>query len=298
MTRAAKELHIAQPSFSRAIHSMEEELGVPLFEHEGRNIRLTAYGRIVFDYASIILSDLEEMKSALHHAQAVRQHTVRLSYYTASLLIISFLMQFHKERPDIRVDVIQHHTHDAAGAPGNEPTAADLVLSTSAIPVEDEATVTLLREPLVLALRADDPHARLPYANMEDFCHANFISLPTGFAVRDIITQYCQEHGFTPHTIAYSDNPAAVADFIRAGLGVSVVPQYCWHMLRSEEIVFLPISERGFHRYITLHNTQITPPPVRNLRSGPVRLFCPSLCGIYPDPCGRDAPLTDSPHET
>lgn len=64
LTHAAKELHIAQPSLSRIIHGMEEELGVPLFERDGRNIRLTSYGRIVFNYSSIILNDFEDMKKS------------------------------------------------------------------------------------------------------------------------------------------------------------------------------------------------------------------------------------------
>lgn len=260
LTHAAEELHIAQPSLSRIIHSMEKELGVPLFQRNGRNIRLTPYGQIVFNYSTIILNDLKEMQKALQNAQTLQQHTVSLAYNTASLIVIPFLRQFQKDRPDIRVNVMQLYSPGTHLTAQPDAPAPHLVLDTSAVPIENESTLTIFREPLVLAMRSDHPYAHRPFANLEDFRHANFISLPDGFAMRDIIATYCKERGFTLRTIAYSENPAIVADFILAGLGVTIVPQYCWHMLHSPEISFLPISKNGFYRYITLRS-MVSPHP-------------------------------------
>ena len=47
-THAANELNITQPSLSHAIASLEKELGIYLFEKQGRNIKLTKYGRIFY----------------------------------------------------------------------------------------------------------------------------------------------------------------------------------------------------------------------------------------------------------
>ena len=56
-TKAAKELYISQPALSDAIKSLERELGVPLFKREGRNVRLTRYGREFADYVGRALRD-------------------------------------------------------------------------------------------------------------------------------------------------------------------------------------------------------------------------------------------------
>lgn len=48
-SRAAEELNISQPSLSRSMDTLERELGLPLFEKQGRNVVLTKYGRIFFD---------------------------------------------------------------------------------------------------------------------------------------------------------------------------------------------------------------------------------------------------------
>ena len=67
-TKAAAELSITQPSLSHAIASLEQELGVNLFEKEGRNIVLTKYGRMFLEDVEksmeILDSGIKTLKSA------------------------------------------------------------------------------------------------------------------------------------------------------------------------------------------------------------------------------------------
>ena len=64
-TRTADELYITQPTLSNAIARLEEELGVPLFEKVGRNVRLTRYGREYVRYVNRALRLLDEGKEAV-----------------------------------------------------------------------------------------------------------------------------------------------------------------------------------------------------------------------------------------
>lgn len=59
-TKAAKELYITQPALSDAIRSLEKELGVPLFQREGRNVKLTRYGREFSAYVHNALRELDK----------------------------------------------------------------------------------------------------------------------------------------------------------------------------------------------------------------------------------------------
>ncbi len=57
---AAKELYITQPSLSHAIKSLESELGVPLFEREGRRMKLTPFGRAFVEYVNRGLREIDK----------------------------------------------------------------------------------------------------------------------------------------------------------------------------------------------------------------------------------------------
>lgn len=58
-TKAAKELYITQPSLSDSISQLEQELGVPLFQREGRRIKITKYGKDFYHYVCACLHQLE-----------------------------------------------------------------------------------------------------------------------------------------------------------------------------------------------------------------------------------------------
>ena len=61
---AAKALNISQPGLSHAIHSLEKDYGLPLFEKTGRNVRLSPYGLKLKKYIDVILNNLDELCSS------------------------------------------------------------------------------------------------------------------------------------------------------------------------------------------------------------------------------------------
>ena len=69
-TRAANLLYISQPSLSYAIGKLEKELGVPLFEKNGKKVSLTKYGKEFFPYAKRALS---EVSNGIDHLQEMQQ---------------------------------------------------------------------------------------------------------------------------------------------------------------------------------------------------------------------------------
>ena len=80
MAKTAEKLGISQPSLSYAISSIEEELGVPLFEKEGRNIRLTNYGKIYLEYVKSGLSDLDRGGEYIAELLDVNRGHIRVGF--------------------------------------------------------------------------------------------------------------------------------------------------------------------------------------------------------------------------
>lgn len=70
VVHAARRLHLTQPPLSRRIRSLEDELGVPLFEREARGMRLTPAGELLLPYARRILDAVREAGEAVRGSSA------------------------------------------------------------------------------------------------------------------------------------------------------------------------------------------------------------------------------------
>ena len=70
-TRAAAQLHISQPSLSYALAQLEADLGVPLFQKEGKHVSLTAHGEAFQRSTAPVLQELD---NCVKQVQAMREH--------------------------------------------------------------------------------------------------------------------------------------------------------------------------------------------------------------------------------
>ncbi|UUZ91478.1 LysR family transcriptional regulator [Paenibacillus sp. P25] len=79
MTKAAQELHIAQPALSKTISRLEEDLGTPLFDRDGRQIRLNPFGRAFLKKAKAALELLEEGRREVADLSGLERGRIHLS---------------------------------------------------------------------------------------------------------------------------------------------------------------------------------------------------------------------------
>ncbi len=243
LTKAAEALHVAQPALSRTIRGLEEELGTALFEHQGRRIQLTRDGHILLKYANSFLADLEKMQKELQDSKDQQQMTVKLSIKTAASLIPSFLSRFRKEHPEAILEIVLPNS----SAEGR----MDLTLFADTTYIDNDYTVSLFRESMVMLLPPEDRRKDLPYVSLSDFEKANFIAPPKNFQLRELLERYCGEQGFAPRVVMESDNPDAVKEFVRAGLGVALVPQMTWYSA-LQGVHSLPVGDAECYRYLYL----------------------------------------------
>ena len=271
LTRAAKALHISQPSLSHTIKMLEKELGVPLFQRVGRNIILTKYGEILWGHTNRIMRELKHAQKEMEDAKEAQDLTVTISIFAASMIIPAFLTEFRREHPDIRFEIIQQRDQKEL----QRHPQVDLYLSSSINPVDDDYSATLLKEHIMIAMPDTHPMAQKSSVHLEDFEKSDFISLQQGVALRNITDYYCQIAGFVPHVILESDSPVTVREFIRAGLGVSFAPSITWHGVGGDHVALVPISTPNCQRYIGLSWNKNVPlsPPAEKLRDYFIKNF-------------------------
>nr|BFD81322.1 LysR substrate-binding domain-containing protein [Streptomyces sp. Xyl84] len=264
-TRAADLVHVAQPSLSQQIKALERELGADLFLRARGNITLTDAGEALLPLARRILADADTARHEVQELVQLRSGRVRLGA-TPSLctgLLPDVLRAFHDRYPGIRLLIEESGSHDLVRELARG--ALDLALVVLPLPTPSPAltTVELLREDLVVV---SSPEAAPPGApgrrtvRIADLEGARLVMFRHGYDLRELTVAACRAEGFEPDFAVEGGEMDAVLGFVRAGLGVAVVPRMV--ATRSGRgLRVTPLARPGLYRTIALaHRSDVAPP--------------------------------------
>jgi DNA-binding transcriptional LysR family regulator len=262
-TRAADLVHVAQPSLSQQIKALERELGADLFQRARGNITLTDAGEALLPLARRILADADTARHEVQELAQLRSGRVRLGA-TPSLctgLLPDVLRAFHDRYPGIRLLIEEGGSHDLVRELARG--ALDLALVVLPLPTPSPAltTVEVLREDLVVVSSPDAPApGRGRTVRIPDLEGERLVMFRHGYDLRELTVAACRAEGFEPDFAVEGGEMDAVLGFVRAGLGVAVVPRMV--ATRSGRgLRVTPLARPGLHRTIALaHRSDVAPP--------------------------------------
>lgn len=253
MTKAAEHLQIAQPALSQAIHRLEAELGIPLFERKNRSIELNEAGHLLQKRLRPILTALDRIPGELKADQYQSSHTIHLKLLAASTLITNRIIAYRALRPDVNFQLYQSDAHE------------DYDLCVSAVRADKKNeeyadSMVMLEEDLYLAVPTHSPYGDKDSICLSDTKNAGYICLAGSRPIRKICNSYFSEADFVPNVIFESDTTESVRNLIAAGLGIGFWPQFSWGPLTSEwgpmsphsPVKLLPIRDQICRRQIIL----------------------------------------------
>ena len=264
-TRAAELVHVAQPSLSQQIKALERELGADLFLRARGNIALTDAGEALLPLARRILADADTARHEVQELVQLRSGRVRLGA-TPSLctgLLPDVLRAFHDRYPGIRLMIEEGGSHDLVRLLARG--ALDLALVVLPLPSPSPAltTVELLREDLVVVSSPEAPAPGGPgrrTVRVADLESEPLVMFRHGYDLRELTVAACRAEGFEPDFAVEGGEMDAVLGFVRAGLGVAVVPRMV--ATRSGRgLRVTPLARPGLRRTIALaHRSDVAPP--------------------------------------
>ena len=245
ITKSAETLHISQPSLTKAIHRLEEELNVPLFVPRGRNIVLTEYGKYLEKKAAPLMDKLEQLPEQMQTMAKLEDATIHLNVLAASSIVTDAIISYKKKHDHVNFQLLQNE----------ESELYDIGITTwqsYQIPENRQNFESVFTEQIYLAVPASHPLAKKDSISLAEASHEDFISLMGSRQLRQICDQYCSRAGFTPKIIFESDNPAAVKNMIAANMGVGFWPEFTWGKLGRGQVRLLPITDPLCQRAIVI----------------------------------------------
>ncbi|MBL8811374.1 MAG: transcriptional activator NhaR [Planctomycetaceae bacterium] len=256
ISKAANRLHLSQPTISGQLRQLEKSVGTKLYDRQGRELRLTETGQLVYDYAEQIFSAGQELMERLKNSRAPGQITVTVGIPDFLPKVIAFRLIEPIFKMPQKVHLVCHEGKLSELLADLAMHRADLVLSDSAAgsQVSVRAYNHALGESGVSWVATKEIANRLR-KGFPDSLKDQSLLLPTQNTVlRRSVEQWLEEQSFDANVVAEIEDSALLKILATQGLGLAPVAdavlkdveqQYDLHPvgpLRGVQMQFFAIS--------------------------------------------------------
>lgn len=239
-TRAAEELHIAQPTVSVQVKKLTATVGLPLLEQVGKRVHVTAAGQELYRACGELFQTLTGMERGLSNLRGLTSGSLRVAVTsTGKYLAPRLLAAFVKQHPGLDValhvgpwrEVVDRLTHNADDLYilGNPPGETEVVVQ------------RILPNPFFVYARADHPLAAeraIPFARL---AAEPMLMREKGSGTRALTEQVFGQHGCKPNVIMELASDEAIKEAILAGAGVSILSRHALGFEPSRHLVILDV---------------------------------------------------------
>ncbi len=222
-TRAAEELFLTQPTLSMQIKKLTEAVGMPLFEHVGRNVEPTEAGKELYHACRQVFDVLSNLEMKIADLQGLKQGRLRIGVVTtAKYLAPELLGEFSQVYPGIELALkVTNRERTIERMYANED---DLYIMGQAPKSELEvASYRIAPNPLVVMAPRDHPLVEKKRISLKRIAEEPFIVREPGSGIRDVTFKRFEEKGLRPNGRMELGSNEAIKHAIVAGLGISVL---------------------------------------------------------------------------
>ena len=231
---AARKLHTSQPSLSRQIRDLEDEVGAQLLTRSAHGIELTPAGRAFLDHARLVLSHAEATAGAARRIANPAKPCFVMGFLTGHELtwMPEALQILRDELPNIDVMISSQYSPQLADALSKGKVDAAFLRREQGMP--DLAFKLLVKEPLVVILPNDHRLAALKSISPRDLMGETFVVVSdTAPVLRAVIDDYLQRSGVDITPAHEADHLAMGMSLIASTRGVGLLPAYAENFLAS-----------------------------------------------------------------
>jgi LysR family transcriptional activator of glutamate synthase operon len=223
-TRAARQLHIAQPAVSVQVRQLEKELGVRLLARTSRTVSLTEAGELFLIRTRKVLAELQASRAEMDElAGVVRGHvTVGATQILGPLHLPDVLASFHATVPGLTVTLRAGVVSELLTRLDREDVDFVLAPIDTDLPGRYEAR-PLASEELVVITSTGHRLATRAKVSIRDLSDEVFVGLGPGNKMREVLDSACQQAGFRPEVQFEASYAGSVRELVSSGLGIALV---------------------------------------------------------------------------
>lgn len=241
-TKASHILLVSQPSISKLIKNLEDELKVTLLDRSERKIELTDVGRIVYEQALKILQSVEDVYSSVDELVHMEKGTIHMGLMPSIgvLLFPKILAGFKSKYPQIDIDMVQYSAKQLT----RKVKQGEIDLGVTVMPVDTELfeIIPLLTEELVVIVDNEHWLVEKESVHLSELKHESFILLTEDYVLHDVVKRACVQSGFEPKIAFKSSLWDIMGEMVATQVGISIIPRSMVSRFNNENVHAISIS--------------------------------------------------------
>lgn len=253
---AAEALSYTQSAVSQSIARLEAETGAKLLVRDRRGIRPTAAGATLVDHAEAIFAQVQAAEAELEAVLGVRAGRLRVASFPSAgaTLMPLAVAQFRQSHPEVALTLAEGEPEETA--PRLRSGEFDLALLFEFPSTRERLgvglrSVTLLEDPMHVALPAEHPLARKRALSLADLADQQWVQTSASSPCARHVVRSCLAAGFEPDVAFESDDYETVQGLVAAGVGVALIPRLALTRVHSD-IVVRELAPRSPARKVTV----------------------------------------------
>jgi LysR family nitrogen assimilation transcriptional regulator len=252
-SKAAANLHIAQPALGLQIRKLEDELGVPLLNRHSRGVTPTEAGLILREHAQTVLRQVERAKLALVDFAGPPRGKVAVGVTPTvnMMLAASLVSRCREEFPKVSLSLVEGMSETLMEWVEND--RLDMAFSYNADVARGLVCEPLLAEDLLLIASAkDDKRLKktLPFA---EIAKLPLVLPTTRHGLRQIVDEAADKRGIELNLVMEIDSVHASKELVERGLGYTVLPMGAvFHEIEEGRLIARAISQPQLSRKMYL----------------------------------------------
>jgi DNA-binding transcriptional LysR family regulator len=245
--RAARRVHIAQPSLTKQIQQLEQELGFPLLYRTKKKVELLDTGHVLLDEAQRILRQAEKAIQSTQRTHAGQSGRLTIGFSSSAVpeVLPTLLREYHALYPSVVVDILEITTIKNAESLLESTMSVALIRSPTYLSREQFCFETIQRERFVVALPDSHPAAKQESIRIKILANEPLIVPPRqpGWGYADTIFQIFRDYGIVPRVEQEASGALAVVTLVAGGFGVALIPASLRN-LHLPGVTYRPIKGR------------------------------------------------------
>lgn len=241
-TRAAEKLFVTQPTISKMLKNLEDELNCTLLIRDGRKLLLTDTGRVVFERGQAILGEFHQLESELSDINHLHKGILRLGIPPmVGMLMAEPISQFRQRYPGVELKISEFGGLTVQQAVSN----GELDLAMTALPVDENSglsTLPLFNHPLCVLTPRTEQWAQVKSLSPEALAAHPLVIYNEDFALSRQLMALFTYHDVKPRIAVRSGQWDFLAAMVQAGIGVAILPQPICERLDAQDFCWIPLQ--------------------------------------------------------